>query len=475
MQPSTTIPPKEVQEALWLKGLLKWKLWKQQEIIYEQIRALPKSTQTVVMLCARQFGKSYLGTLLAVEDCIRNPGVSVLIVGPTIKQTTDIVNQSIKNLSADSPSGLIVRSKSESRWFIGTSELLIGGFDINNATRQRGKTLYRIYIEELVDSNPDQYHECIRSDLAPALTHSTDGKIIYLTTLPKIPDHPFVIDTIPEAQLRGAFYSFTIDDNKQLTEDQKQACATRCGGVNSVEYRREYLNEMVRDQSLMVVPAYDDKVHVREFTVPSRCFLSVTIDWGGVKDMTCALLHTYDFLENRFLVLDEKVFDANTDTLTIVNSLREWIQYPDGHPRTPVFYCDAPGQIMVDLTVQHNFSILPVFKSDWLSGVNQMAFKFFEQERIYIKPTCSFLRQSLRSGTFNKNRTDFERTKSLGHCDGLAALMYGLRVQNLSNPFAQDQIPGGISIDQGDNIKKQAEFNSFKGIGPRRFGIFRGS
>lgn len=167
--------PEAVKQKLWQLGMLKWKLWNQQRPIYETVRGLPDNTGTAVVLCARQFGKSYLGALLAVEDCIRYPGCSVLIVGPTIKQTVDIVHQSLKKIAEDAPPGLINRSKSETRWYIGDSELIVGGFDVSNATRQRGKTIQSIYLEELVDSNPDQYNETIRSDLGPALTHSKGG------------------------------------------------------------------------------------------------------------------------------------------------------------------------------------------------------------------------------------------------------------------------------------------------------------
>lgn len=458
--------------SLWRAGLLSWKLWPQQAPIYRNIRSLPDSTQLAVVLCARQFGKSYLGTLLAVEDCLRNPGVSVLIVGPTIKQTTDIVNQSLKNLSIDAPKELIRRSKSESRWYIGQSELIIGGFDIQNASRQRGKTLYNIYIEEIMDSNPDQYHESIRSDLAPALTHSKSGKLIFLTTLPKIPDHPFLIETIPEAELKGSFTSYTIEDNAMLSLSQKQACIDRCGGVDSIEYQREYLNRMVRDQSLMVVPCYSEKDHVGKIAIPQKLFRHITIDWGGVKDFTACLLHTYDFLNNKHLILAEKVFDANTPTETIVNFLRGWISTSDDFPFAETIHCDAPGQILVDLINTHGLTVYPCPKEDWLSAVNQMSTVFTQPGRILIDPSCVFLRQSLRSGTFNRNRTDFERTKALGHCDALAALMYALRVQNKSSPYQAHQVPGGVITQSFKPLLETHRPVSFDIPRPKKFGVF---
>ena len=90
--------------------------WDQQLPIYEKVHMLGVEDATnIVMLCARQFGKSYLGALLAMEDCLRYPDSTVLIVGPTIKQTIDIVYQGVRKIQFDAPEGFVRRSKSESR------------------------------------------------------------------------------------------------------------------------------------------------------------------------------------------------------------------------------------------------------------------------------------------------------------------------------------------------------------------------
>lgn len=408
-----------------------------------------------------------MGALCAVEDCLQNPDTSVLIIGPTIKQTIDIVHQSIRKISYDAPTGLIQRSKSESRWYVGSSELIIGGFDISNATRQRGKTLLKIYLEELVDSNPDQYAETIRSDLAPALTHSKNGKLIYLTTPPKLPDHPFITETIPEAKLHGAFFSYTIDDNKELSSDQYEACVRRCGGINTVEFRREYLCEIVRDPTTTVVPDFRPDVHVSAFTPPPVCFYQTAIDWGGVRDFTVALLHIYDFTSDIDLVVDERVFPPNTPTNKIVEEVLAMEEGYNIHMR----WIDAPPQLVaVDLNSVGFIGQVP-YKTDWLSAVNNMAVRFSQRgtngmPKILIDPKCNFLKISLQSGTFNKQKTDFERTQTLGHCDALAALMYGLRHMDRTNPYSIQQVPGGVRQANVDDVI-DAPFKV------KKFGAFR--
>lgn len=456
------------RKKLWKAGLLDWKLWDQQVSIYHQIRRLPKNIQMAVVLCARQFGKSFLESLIAVEDCIRNPGTSVLIVGPTIKQTVDIVHQSLRNLSYDSPEGLIQRSKSESRWYIGDSELLIGGFDINNATRIRGRTLSNIYVEELVDSNPDTYLDSMRSDLAPALTHSKNGKMIFFTTLPKIPDHPFIQDTMNQAMLDQAFYSYTIDDNKALTLEQYEACVRRSGGRNSVEFRREYLNEIVRDPSIIVVPSYSEEKHLAKVSIPSDTFWQITVDFGGVRDKTVALLHTYIYNLNKYYFHKELVWPSNTPTVTIFNDLKTWQK----DFKISQVYCDAPGQIMVDLNQTFSFPVLLPPKEDWLANVNNIETSF-ATDQVRVNSDMKFTRLSLRSGTFNKNKTDFERTESLGHCDALAAMMYALRSQSKESPYQAFHLENKKTFERVTSLD-QFRVNFENPVRtPKKFGRFR--
>lgn len=457
----------QIKEHLWNKGHLGWKLWDQQIPIYNTIRALGNDVTTIVILCARQFGKSYLGALMAVEDCLRNPDVTVLIVGPTIKQTTDIVHQGMRKIQFDAPKGLIKRTKSESRWKIGSSELILGGFDIQNATRQRGKTLYKIYMEELVDSSPDDYDDTLKSDLGPALTHSKCGQIVYLTTPPKIPDHPFLTDTVPEAKQSDSFFCYTIDDNKMLSQAQYDACVKRSGGKDSVEFQREYMCRVVRDKSILVVPNFNKDNHVGEFTYPQHGYFQITTDWGGVRDKTCSILHVYDYILDKDLIFDERKHDANTDTATILRGIREMIDFHN----KPIYadYADVSGQLQVDLKELHNYEIIVPPKDDWKAACNNLDVGFAE-DRIWIHPRCTFLIENCNSGTFNKKRTDFERTRALGHCDGLAALMYGYRVQNRENPWPAN--PNHVSSDMYF-IAKSKEDNDMeafaKSIQPRVF------
>lgn len=471
---------KDLEDWSWRRGLLDWKLWPQQRQIYATIKGLSNYAGTIVVLCSRQFGKSYMGTLMAVEDCLRFPGYTVPIVGPTIKQTVDIVHQAMRIIGQDAPPGLIRRSKSETRWYVGESELVVGGFDTQTATKQRGKRALKIYVEEVVDSNPDQYREAIRSDLGPMLTHSPMPQMIFLTTPPRIPDHPFITETIPEAKLNGAYFCYSIDANKKLSSDQYEACVRRSGGRNTIEFRREYLCEIVRDSSVVIIPDFEKRRHVGRRELPSGHRYRVAIDWGGVRDLTVGLLHAYDYLSDTDIILREMVFPANTESDKIVAALREWEKEFDVEEKI----ADAPGQLIVDLSAKGYHVSTPV-KQDWQAGINFMNVRF-STDKVLVSPDCPFLIQSIESGTFNKNKTDFERTFALGHCDAIAALMYGLRSSPRANPYAT----GRRSIIDQLNVMARVESDTVSvedafapanravtfGPGsyrPKRFGSFR--
>ncbi len=440
----------EMAKYCWEQGNLSYLLWEQQLPIYNGIRNLPSNVDEAVMVVSRQYGKSVLEVILATEDARRIPNCCVPIFGPTLEQCRDIVNPRMEWLRQQCPiPGLIRQRKSEDKWLVGDSEIQICGFDVNSGS-SRGKTvLGDAYVEEVVDSSPDTFLESMRSDIGPALTHSKTGRIIYATTLPKIPDHPFITQTIPKARLAGAYWSYTIYDNKKLSREQFIKCAKRAGckldeNDNiievSIDWRREYLCEVVRDGSVTVIPDFDRRIHVRGASVPPSANFEVFIDFGGTRDKTVGLLCFYDFTANKFRVWRERVFDPNTSTGTIVEGLREMEQeIPPGYTVTKR-WADCPGQLSVDLQ-ELDYTVSPVLKSDWQASINSLQ-TAFRIGQIEIDPSCRVLIITCDSGQFNKQRNDFSReSKELGHCDAIAALMYANRCYDRSNPYPE-YIPG---------------------------------
>jgi hypothetical protein len=490
---------KALQQHYWYQGDLEWKLDALQRRISAAVKSKPHAKK-ICILSSRQIGKSFWSVNHSLEYLIQQQTIA-RIVAPTLHNCHDIVNDNLAKITEHSPEGLIKKKRSEMRWEIENgSSLRLGALERAHVDdMNRGGNASLIIYEECGFVKGDDFLYGVNSVLGPQLLRS-NGKEIFVSSPPEDPDHPLVTMIKPECEDLGTFFSFSVFDSPSVTPQAVVEAATRSGcklteafilavkegmvnsgnvhevadrtGSNlSDAFRREFLAEIIRPATYMVVPDFrDDITQVWEFDNPYACKWSVTVDWGGVRDMTVALLHTYDFMTNLDMIRDERVFPANTPTSRIVEELRRaW----EGDYEIEARWADVHGQTQVDLT-QLGYEVGIPQKSDWLGTVQAMAVKF-TQNRIVIDPRCKFLRRSLKAGMFNKQRTDFERSQALGHCDALAALMYAVRSQDRTNPYVNRPSDRIVTVHKDDSPEMElANALNPKTFGrPRAFGSFR--
>lgn len=390
---------------------------------------------------------------MAVEDCLRKSGSQVFIIGPTKIQTSDIVNGLLPLIMEDCPKGMMTATKSERKWqFSNGSQLIISGFD-TALESMRGKRADSIYLEESGLANPDDYEYIISSVLFPTLMHSR-GKIIHLTTPAFILDHPLHLKTIPKAQSSGAYFKYTIRDNPLLSDDQIESEIYNLGGLSSSHCQRELFCNIVRDENITVVPQFDERKHVAEVVLPDNAHYWVAGDIGGVRDKSVLLLCAYDYNTGKLHVVKEAAFDSKTPTTEIVKGGFEM----EGG-RTVNRAVDAPGQLFIDLSSVYGYSCYPPEKLHFDQNIIRLQTAFWKDE-IIVDPSCKLLIATLNSGQLNKQRTDFNRTESLGHCDAMAALVYGLRYADKRVPLkpaatrrTEDRF-GIQQTQQGDSLEE---------------------
>jgi hypothetical protein len=257
----------------------------------------------------------------------------------------------------------------------------------------------------------------------------------HLTTPSPYPVHPLHDEVIPECQQHGSHFVRTVYDNPLIDSATIEGMKREVGGETSVAWRREFLCERVIEKESIVVPEFDEVAHVCDHE-PQWANYLVATDFGGVRDKTCGLLIAYDFQTNRTHFLDEFVADANTGTKAIVEGLLGLEQRPVDR------VVDAPGQLLIDLNDQHGYFCRQTAKDDWLAQINTLR-TGFHQDLIRVHPRCKFLIATLKAATFNKQRTDFNRTLALGHMDAIAAATYGYRsVDKTTNPIPR-RVPQG--------------------------------
>ena len=417
--------------ALFEQGILYWYLHKSQLDVYRRLRALPQTSRQRVVEISRRWGKSVLGVVMALEDALAVPNGQVLYCAPSLKQASSIIVPLIRDVLMHAPAGLVTRTKSEYRWTCANgSAIILGGFD-SASESFRGLRASAIYCDESGITDPDEFLYTVRSILFPTLLHSR-GLMTHLTTPSPYPAHPLHDEIIPECQATGAHFVRTVYDNPLIDAATIAGMMREVGGEDSVAWRREFLCQRVIEKESIVVPEFDATMHVSAFEPTHANYLMAT-DFGGVRDKTCGLLLAYDFETNTTHFLREFVADANTGTRDIVAGLLAL------EPHEIDRIVDAPGQLLIDLNDQHGYFCRQTAKDDWLAQINTLR-TGFSQGRIRVHPRCTFLLATLKAATFNKQRTDFNRTLALGHMDAIAAATYGYRsIDKTTNPIPRQR------------------------------------
>lgn len=429
-------PKYKIKQELWERGVLTWKLHETQMKVYTSLRALPRTTREAVVLISRRWGKSYLGVVMALEDCLQNPGKQVFIVGPDLKQTKRIITPLMKIITQDAPKGLIKQTKSDLTWRVGESTLLIGAFD-TALESFRGLEAFSIYLEETGLANVEEFGYTMKSVLRPTLMH-TQGRMTHLTTPPKEENHPFVFETMPAAKINDALFIYTIEDNPLLSKEDIEAEIRAAGGRESEHCKRELFCQIVQNRERLLTPEFDESLHVVEMERPKYAFYLTSIDFGGSMDPHATLLMYFDFERNRTCFYDEVWLPINTDTDTIIGEAKKMeekhaVKWLKGQPERRI---DAPDQLLLDINRTGYSCSKPMKGKDSVEDGLQAMRVAFIKNQIEIHPRCKVLIETFKYGMWDRNRKDFQRTEALGHCDAIAAASYGYRhIDRFNNPL----------------------------------------
>ena len=442
------LTPQQARQILWQQGQLSFLLHQGQLEIKNHLESLDPSVREFIVLCSRRFGKSYLGIVLAIEKCLQNPKSRVAIIGPSYVHTQKIILPLLKNhVASSAPKGLFSHTKSEFTWkFTNGSELIISSFE-GAVETLRGQYLDLALLEESGLAPSDEFEYIIKSVVFPTLLHSR-GRIIHLTTPAVSPEHHFNSVLLPTLESKGHVIRRTIYDNPLLSEQDIQEACEQSGGENSAHWQREYLCNVVLDQSALVIPSFNDS-HVTNHELPPGARHWVSVDWGGVRDLTVWLLMAFDYRLKKVVVLSEQVFPPSTPTNVVLEVIR------GSELGVTSRFVDAPGQLLVDLSKAGYTCSLPV-KMDWMANLEGLNSAFHMGE-VVIDPACKLLIKTLKKATFNRSRTDFERGIDIGHADALAALMYGWRMADRSEPPKKRHDSRNVWLPHGEDVNSLTE------------------
>ena len=434
-------------------------------------------------MIGRQRGKSYAALSMACAYAVRTPGAIIRYAALTAKSAKAIVVPTLAQVLKDCPPDVrpeISELEGVVRWpgKIG-SVLTWAGTDNEQFDRLRGP---RAHLELLDESGFYFDLERVESALLPQLT-TTAGRVLYLSTPPESMAHPFV-RRWNAARAAGRAVHATVHSNPRLGADgvarlERQEAARLGLTIEELRastfWRREYLAELVQEESRAAIPGWTDAAQaecVAEVPRPVHFDAYVSVDFG-FGDPHAALFGWWDFVSGR-LVIEEELEMRGATTAQLAAAIKEresrlwgtdrwagtllgaadgltpeWMKEAarrsNDVPRQPYLrFGDNDPLTLADLHAQHGLAIYPSRKDEKALAVSDLD-EAVRQRRIRIHPRCKRLLEQLASTVWNKARTEWARTDK-DHGDLVDALLYMHR--NVRRH--RDPRPPGWGIDKAN-------------------------
>lgn len=469
---------KEARDMLWRQGNLTWKLEPHQKTLHEFFKKA--KSKTIVWNASRRLGKSYTLLTLAIEQCIKHPGSIIKYITPEQKMSKTIVRPNMQEILEDCPPDVKPEYKSNDGLYLfpNGSEIQLAGTDNQNYNKLRGGSAHLCIVDEAGFCS--DLSTVVRSILLPT-TITTGGKILLSSTPPESPDHDFV-KFIEKAELEDSYIIKTIDD---AVEDSKSLAKPRLTaeiietyekeypkGRDDVEFRREFLCEIITDMSSAVIPEFTSELEkdiVCNWPKPAYFDAYVSMDIG-YRDLTVVLFAYYDF-KNGVLVIEDEIAVKEMTTDVLAEAIRKKeeavftssISKEEIKPRLRI--SDNNNLIMLnDLTRIHGLTFTTTKKDDKRAAINLLRMEL-QNRKILINPRCRTLITHLKHGTWAKNKNEFTRSRDKGHYDAIDAMAYMIRNVDLSkNPYPKNYGLGSsqdIFYVPNSTQEKHSEWSTF--------------
>lgn len=388
-----------------------------------------------IIHCSRRLGKTYFLCTVAIVYALKKPNSQIKYASVTQKAVKNMIIPIMRELFR------ILPDKYKGTWnsqdgaykFRNGSVIQVAGVNNQRADDLRGTSADLAIIDE--GGFVEDLDYLVTSVLIQQLI-STGGKMLVASSSPLSPAHAFA-DMIHEARLGNYYASYTIEDSDYAPNIIEQFIA-ESGGRNSTAVRREYYNELIVDDSMAVIPEWNDRFAVE--LVPSKYdkfyhrYESMDL---GVRDKTGILFAKYLFDKAVLYIEDEWTCSGQESTTrniaTKTKEIEKKLQYNQVYRRV----ADNNALITLqDLNNEFGMYFAPVSKDSLAAMVNQVRL-WVDSGRINVHPRCVELIACLKYGVYQDDkRKEFGRSKSLGHYDLLASLIYLVRyIDEHTNPI----------------------------------------
>lgn len=408
----------------------------------------------------RQRGKSTASVVDDVETACVIPNAIIRYCAKTKDSAMGIVEPIMKFVLEDCPRDLMPYLDSTTWKFPNGSQIIVFGTDAQSFAKGRGPRTHKLKLDEC---GFYQDLQSVESALMPSL-QTTGGRALYLSSPPESLGHPYV-QRIRSAMASGNYRHATFWDNPRVNheavirEEASRRGETRETFLASTYFRREYLAEIVSEESRAALPAWNRELHrlvVGPWERPEFWDGYQAHDPGISGDPHASLFAFHD-PEASVLVIESEMelksaaystrmwadevkrretelygvgswngtMAAAKDWLSNLSDAPEWIvaMAKDSAPRQPYLRVgDNAQDVCQDMTMDHGLAMLPTDKHEKGLEVSNLNHAL-AHGKIRIHERCVRLIEQCYSTVWNRSRTAWEHTDK-DHGDLLDDLLY---------------------------------------------------
>jgi hypothetical protein len=422
----------------------------------EQPTKYPDEVRPLVFMCHRRLGKSHLSALLCIERCLAQPGSEVWFTTDTTEHARDFLEGKLIDTFADMPPWISYRTRRNRYYFRNKkwpqhveSTLTIKGLDYQQGGAIRGGAADLIIIDEAREVKHLEF--VVKRVLFPMFKGRTNPTMIILSTPAETLDHDFHTVYCKRAREEDSFVKIAASENPDWTEDDEKLMLGQYESKKDIGWRREIECEEIPDSSAIIVPEWGDDGGARETCLkeklePPPHYSGYVFCDMGYRDHSGMLFARHDFYNNQVQIIDE-IFEHYKDSQELVDLLLEKINknFPDHIRANLTIKADTTALNLADLNrllYEKGYYALEVNKYDRDGALNVMR-AGIKHRRVMVQENCVELDYQLRNGTWSKTRKNFDRSKRMGHCDLIDALVYLFReLRWRENPTPVETYPG---------------------------------
>ena len=420
------------KDVLWHRNVLEYKHHSGQQVIqkaYEQVQ-----NKLFVANCSRRFGKTYWVIIECIRVARSKPRAKVKIATAFLTDLEEFILPAFETVLDDCPEAYrpkYLQSKKKYFFHNGSEIQLIGLDRKPNAGRGNYCDLY-VFDEAAYIKNLTYIYSSV---VVPMTMYREGARVIMISTPPKSPDHDFK-DFCLKAEYENAYVKLDIYKNPMVTPEMIEEYKAEC--LTKTDWEREYLCEFATDETLSIIPemrGYDYKITQKDDNYKYyHKYVSMDL---GVRDLNVTLFAYYDFKRAKICIEREHVIcgpEMTTPRLHAEISQIERELWQGKEPYKRVADNNNP-LLLLDLGSIHNMFFHSTSKDNLHAMINNLRV-WFKEGRIEIDESCKTLINSLKYGLWNEKRDQFARSKTLGHYDAIAAIMYLVRnIDEHTNPI----------------------------------------